>query len=171
VNVSEQEYTPDTLRAAFSDPERYVLPPGSMTLEPEAVVAGKFADTWEASEAWKKAYDEGEVCGMKSNTTDAENPYPEGSHPYCGWSFGFWGSRNASDLRAARTEAAELRGELRAVLDVAMARGERLGYLDDDYRQRYAALPPAGKEEPGIGVVLSASDGFIDPGAGREEVT
>ena len=46
--MTETPYTPDTLRAAFSDPERYVLPPGSMTLEPEQVVSGKFADAWEA---------------------------------------------------------------------------------------------------------------------------
>jgi len=45
--MSETEYTPDTLRAAFSDPLMYILPPGSMTLEREQVVAGKFADAWE----------------------------------------------------------------------------------------------------------------------------
>jgi hypothetical protein len=41
------EYTYETLRAAFSDPDRYVIPPGSMTLEPEQGVAGKFADAWQ----------------------------------------------------------------------------------------------------------------------------
>ena len=46
--MTETPYTPDTLRAAFSDAERYVLPPGSMTLEREQVVSGKFADAWEA---------------------------------------------------------------------------------------------------------------------------
>jgi len=45
--LDRTEFTPDTLRAAFSDPLRYVLPPGSMTLEPERVVAGKFADAWQ----------------------------------------------------------------------------------------------------------------------------
>jgi hypothetical protein len=82
-----------------------------------------FADAWERAEAqvaWKEAYDEGEVCGMKSNTTDAENPYPEGSNPYCGWSFGFWGSRNASLLKRA-----EVRVE--ALGRVAF---EAQGYLD-----------------------------------------
>jgi len=44
------DYTPETLRAAFSDPKRYVLPPGSMTLEPEQTVAGKFADAWQQCE-------------------------------------------------------------------------------------------------------------------------
>jgi len=42
-----QTHTPETLRAAFSDPMRYILPPGSMTLEPERVVAGNFADAWQ----------------------------------------------------------------------------------------------------------------------------
>ena len=46
--MTEPEYTPGTLRAAFSDPLRYILPPSSMTLEPERVVAGKFADAWRA---------------------------------------------------------------------------------------------------------------------------
>jgi hypothetical protein len=50
VPAAWQNYTPETLRAAFSDPTRYVLPPGSMTLEPEQVVAGKFADAWQAIE-------------------------------------------------------------------------------------------------------------------------
>jgi len=118
--MTESEYTPTTLRAAFSDPMRYVLPPGSMTLEPEQKVAGKFADAWEAEREWKKAYDEGEVVGMMSNTTDAENPYPEGSHPYCGWSFGFWGSRNASMRKALEAEVAvddKLLKERQRVLD------------------------------------------------------
>jgi hypothetical protein len=54
----------------------------------------------EAKVEWKDAFDEGEVVGMRTITTDAENPYPEGSNPYAGWSFGFWGSRNRAIKRA-----------------------------------------------------------------------
>ena len=38
--MTETPYNPDSLRAAFSDPLRYVLPPGSMTLEPERTEVG-----------------------------------------------------------------------------------------------------------------------------------
>ena len=39
-----------------------------------------------------------------------------------------------------RTEYEALRNELIAVLDVAIARGEQLGYEDADYCARYLAL-------------------------------
>ena len=65
---------------------------------------------------WKDAYDVGEVVGMKTNMDDTENPYPEGSNAYCGWSFGFWGARNAS-LRQLAEERIRLLEEL--VDDVA----------------------------------------------------
>lgn len=58
-------------------------------------------DAAERNAEWKRAFDEGEVCGMKSNTTDADNPYQEASHAYCGWSFGFWHSRDRSLLKVA----------------------------------------------------------------------
>ncbi len=60
--------------------------------------------------AWKDAFDEGEARGMRSNTTDAENPHPEGSTPYCGWSFGFWQARLRSERDAALRLVSE-RGE------------------------------------------------------------
>lgn len=37
-------------------------------------------------------------------------------------------------------ELDKLREELASVLDVALARGEKLGYLDDDYIARFAEL-------------------------------
>jgi hypothetical protein len=37
----------------------------------------------------------------------------------------------------------ELREELIEVLRVAIARGEKLGYMDDDYRERLAQLKAA----------------------------
>jgi hypothetical protein len=51
---------------------------------------------------WKHAFDEGEIVGMKSDTADTENPYPEGGNLYCGWSFGFWQSRDRKQLAAMR---------------------------------------------------------------------
>lgn len=44
------------------------------------------------------------------------------------------------DWRRRRKAIAKLRAELRAVLTVAIARGEVLGYADDDYRTRLAEL-------------------------------
>jgi len=61
----------------------------------------------EAKAEWKDAFDEGQVIGMHTTSTDAENPYPKGSNPYAGWSFGFWRSRDRSRRFAleARLEA------------------------------------------------------------------
>jgi hypothetical protein len=39
-------------------------------------------------------------------------------------------------------EIEELERELVSVLEVAIARGEKLDYLDDDYRERLAQLDP-----------------------------
>jgi len=41
------DYTPETLRACFAEEMGVVLPPGSMTPETAAYVAGKFADAWQ----------------------------------------------------------------------------------------------------------------------------
>ena len=62
------------------------------------------AAAWEAdieAAEWKRAFDEGEVVGMRSNATDTENPYPEGSNKFCGWSFGFWQSADRRRLEVA----------------------------------------------------------------------
>jgi hypothetical protein len=58
--------------------------------------------------------------------------------------------QRAYDALAASLALVEaLEGELREVLDVALARGEDLGYADDNYRNRLAAMQIAGWEPPG----------------------
>jgi len=108
--MTETPYTPDTLRAAFSDPERYVLPPGSMTLEPEQVVSGKFADAWEADrimlDGAGKTNDElwGRIAAAKAR--EEAEPRPQ--------------VRQFADLMEARLKANDHK---------AGWRGERLPYL------------------------------------------
>jgi len=48
--------------------------------------------------------------------------------------------RAHADAWQAQVEALE--AELVAVLEVSIARGEKLGYMDDDYRQRVVSLDP-----------------------------
>lgn len=49
--AGEMIYTHETLRAAFSDCDEAILPPGSMTLEPASKVADAHADAWQMKEA------------------------------------------------------------------------------------------------------------------------
>lgn len=50
-------------------------------------------------------------------------------------------------IKELQAEITELRQELIAVLDVAIARGVKLGYEDADYHERYVALTGATWEE------------------------
>ena len=141
--MSEQTPNPDTLLALFARSVKQKFTLGELEIAFEL-----HADAWKADREWKRAYDEGEAVGMRSNTTDAENPYPAGSHSYCGWSFGFWGSRNASLRKALEAEVAGLRRACRNLVDdvhEAYPEGLRpgLGPVADIIEGIERLLPPA----------------------------
>jgi len=88
---------------------------------------------------WKRAFDEGEAHGMKAGTMDFENPHPEGSNRFCGWSFGFWGSRDRKRVGAVEEE-----------IDVGEAEGDIGAHRLHELRAALAPQGPteAGKEKP-----------------------
>jgi hypothetical protein len=101
--VDQTEYTPATLRAAFSDPTRYVLPPGSMTLEPEQKVAGKFADAWARAQLKSKLIGDGLCLTHGVYSVDEDNP--DGDCKVC----------------IAQAEVAELRGRIEATVELILS--------------------------------------------------
>jgi len=94
-------------------------------------------DAWEAEREWKKGFDEGEAHGMRSNTSDSDNPYPAASHAFCGWSYGFWSSRHASMARSLQAQIKTLRG---ALADIAFSGDMTLVIAQAKAKRTYEAL-------------------------------
>ena len=59
-------------------------------------------------------------------------------HPACESSYGAWATADEAlrGITRVTDENAQLRAELRTVLDVCIERGGTLGYSDDDYQER-----------------------------------
>ena len=102
--------TPETLLADMREKAR-LMDEAEEGVWPTPVRIYEWADLVEADREaaeWKRAFDEGEIVGMRSNATDAENPYHEGSNRFCGWSFGFWQSADRRRLEKTERERSAL---------------------------------------------------------------
>jgi hypothetical protein len=115
---------------------------------------------------WKHAFDVGEVIGLGATGAETDNPYPEASNEYCGWSFGFWSGRGIADRKrleqweaeAQDTAHPKIRPMTRlenAYMDLEKRLGARIEALEKALQDAYVngfhagrTATPAAKESP-----------------------